>query len=221
MDMLGAEDANSAILYDADGVSNSEPCQLVVSNVASLKSRRTSNDYTAGLLVAETPVSIGQVVEHETAGWFIIAKAQNLSSVLLAPTPVKLQLLPLTDQLTFQRPAQAPPDPASVPLSGYGEPMQTGLAGYPVLPVVQITARVGYSNHMLSLTAADLGPVPTTSSITAYAPLDCGVQLGDETTIDGTPYVVRQASSEDANGARYALQLLLDNSAGAGFAPPS
>jgi len=220
LDMLGGEASNAATLYDPDGVSNSESCQLVVSNVTSLKSRRSASDLTSGLLVADTPVVIGQIVQSETFGWFLIAKVQNLSSVLLMPTPVKLQLLPLTDLLTFQRPTQTPPDP-SIALSGYGEPMETGIGGYPVLPIEQFSVRVGYSNHLDSLTVEDIGPVPTTGKITLYAPLLCGVKNADSVTINGVPYAVQQVNPSDNSGTPFGLQIMLDDSAGPGYAPPS
>lgn len=101
-DMLLADAASAATLYDDDGASNPRRVSVILSNAKNLRNARNLSDYTDGIVPAGTAVEAGQVVAT-TQGWFMIAKVLDLSAVSFRAPPIKLLLLHLDDALAGTR----------------------------------------------------------------------------------------------------------------------
>ncbi len=105
-DMLLADAANAATLYDADGVSNPRRVSVLISNASNLRNARNLSDYNDGVVAAGASIEAGQII-RTTAGWWIIAKVLDLSAVSFRAPPIKLLLLHLDDALAGTRGDQA------------------------------------------------------------------------------------------------------------------
>lgn len=225
-DRLITRRGDAATLYEPDGVSSPTTIQVVVSSVRSVPLLGNRGDVVAGHVASTVAAWPGQVVAipAQPPGWYLVAKTLQVSRAALFDPGTSLVLLALPGTLTVQRAVASTPPARTNP---YNEPAYLTSAGYPAGDTAEVTVRCGVSNQFDPLSESIAGPLPA-GVVTVYVPLGADVRKDDGVvdlsvpgTTDTTAYVVQQVNRLYADGTAYALQLILDSGAGAGWAPSS
>lgn len=214
-EMLYRDPANAGTLYDSDE-SHPRPTSLIISNFQAVKTRRDATKYTQGELPPGTLIAAGQLLARidprvapaTTWQWFLVSGALNTSTVLLSGSPVRVQMLPLPLLLTFQRYTTGQHPTA---LNWNSEPWATTSTGTPATALLTtFQVRAGMSNDFDPLTMQAEGQEPG-GITTLYVPLGSGVKKDDAVTLpDGRVTRVQRVDTLDAEGAAYALQLVVN-----------
>lgn len=217
----------AATLYDTDGVSALTDTTLVLSSAQNLGRTGARGDILLGRVPAAlAAIGPGSVLAAPAlaAGWYLVIHTLDSSLRQRASSSTTLALLALPGTLTVQRAVASTPPLRTNP---YSEPAYLTSAGYPAGDTAEVTVRCGVSNQFDPLSESIAGPLPA-GVVTVYVPLGADVRKDDGVvdlsvpgTTDTTAYVVQQVNRLYADGTAYALQLILDSGAGAGWAPSS
>lgn len=206
-----------ATLYDADGVSNARRTTAAISSARYVPMIGTARgNIILCYFPTGTDVSMGDVLRLlSPERWYVVAKAMD---VALSPAMAGMvtpgqsaSLLGLPLEVTRLRPSASQHAAARDPWSGL-----TGAALAEAADAA--TIRAGMSNEFNPADPGIEGLLPRTGVETLYVPLQADVRHGDTVTLpDGRASVVNRANVLYADGAPYALQLLLNLSGGSGL----
>lgn len=140
--------------------------------------------------------------------YYLVAKRRASTAntpgirALVPRGPLQLLLMPLPYILTRRRLIAPPADGANI----WNVPVPTEQD--------VLTIRAGESNANDPYQDEDIGSTPR-DVVTFYTPLGADIKLQDYLVLpDGRPALVQQVNALSANGVRYALQLIVDASAG-------
>jgi hypothetical protein len=219
-DRLLTTHGQTATLYDQDAASNprTTPCAVVDSGAVRMLGT-SRGELVRAHFPSTTVVLPGQVLFCAVLSpqWYLIAKLLITTGFSFNPG-VMAEMFALPLALSAERPVR----PAPSALGGYDEPAATGgtpTGAVPQLTVSARTVRAGFTNVYDPLNPTALGPLPA-GTLTAYCPLGSDVLADDTVRTLGEDWVVGQTNRLFANGSAFALQLILNETAGPGWAAP-
>lgn len=202
--------------YDADATTHLGATSVLISNDRQVIEIGTARgDIVTGLAPSDFGGEPGHVLavtqdpvnNPAAVTWYVLIKPLLRSRQQIFDRGVTMALRALPSILTGQRVIKS----AVGSLNGYGDPRTQA-----EVTTISLAIRAGFANQANPLTQQDIGAVPR-GITTIYVPIGSDVRPGDEVTLpDGTPSYVQQANLQYTDGSAWALQLLLDGSAGQG-----